>query len=95
MLAKALMTEQDEERVCQLSKIYENYSGSDAAVQALYELSRLRIELWQKCPKNDPEKKNQLLAIAKNKLKEFITLYPESFYTQEAQKKLTDFSGGD
>ncbi|MBL7106463.1 MAG: hypothetical protein ISS77_02485 [Phycisphaerae bacterium] len=95
MLANAMMIERDAEKVNQLSKIHEKFSGSDAAVQALYELSRLRIELWQKCQKNDTEKKNQLLAVAKNKLKEFINLYPESFYTQEARKKLNDLPGSD
>ena len=53
-------------------------------MQALYELTRLNIRLYQR------ELKRENLVQARGMLTIFLTLYPNSFYSPQVTKNLAD-----
>jgi outer membrane protein assembly factor BamD (BamD/ComL family) len=53
-------------------------------MQALYELTRLNIRLYQR------ELKRENLGQARDMLTTFLTLYPNSFYSAQVNKNLAD-----
>jgi len=55
-------------------------------MQALYELARLKIRLYQ--DESNPEQKKKRLADARSALTSFLSLYPESYCTEQVKKNL-------
>ena len=53
-------------------------------MQALYELTRLNIRLYQR------ESKRANLVSARDMLTSFLSLYPNSFYAPQIKKNLDD-----
>ncbi len=86
LLARAKLVADEQLRADELSQLHEKYQDSDGGMQALYELARLKIGLYQS--ESNPEHKKKYLAETRALLTSFINLYPDSFYAEQAKKNL-------
>ena len=86
LLAKAKLIADDQRRAQRLSELNRQYQSTDGGMQALYELTRLNIRLYQR------ELKRDSLMLARNTLNNFLILYPDSFYAPQVKKNLDDLS---
>jgi len=84
LLEKAKLIADDQRRAERLGELSREFQSTDGGMQALYELCRLNIRLYQR----DRRKENLLQAT--NMLTSFLSLYPESFYTPQVKKNLDD-----
>jgi len=89
LLAQTKLIADEQLRAENLSKLHKEFEGTDGGMHALYELALLKIRLWQESDSN-PEQKKKYLADARATLTSFISLYPASFYAEQAQKNLAD-----
>ncbi|MFQ6035362.1 MAG: hypothetical protein ACE5NM_05875 [Sedimentisphaerales bacterium] len=88
LLAKTKLVADEQLRAEQLNQLHKKFQNTDGGMQALYELARLKIGLYQN--ESDAEKKKKYLADARALLTSFISLYPDSFCTEQAKKNLND-----
>ncbi|HNS19229.1 MAG TPA: hypothetical protein PKH24_01960 [Sedimentisphaerales bacterium] len=86
LLEKAKLIADDQRRAERLGELSREFQNTDGGMQALYELSRLTLRLYQR----DPRKEN--LVQATNMLTSFRDLYPESFYTPQVKKNLDELA---
>lgn len=86
LLARTKLVADEQLRAEELSKLHEKYQDSDGGKQALYELARLKIGLYQS--ESNAEHKKKYLAEARALLTSFINLYPNSFYAEQVKKNL-------
>jgi len=86
LLAQVNLVADEQLRADKLSKLHKKFQDSDGGMQALYELARLKISLYQN--ESNPEYKKKYLAEARALLTDFISLYPDSFSTEQAKKNL-------
>jgi hypothetical protein len=84
LLAKAKLIADDQHRAERLSELSRQYQNTDGGMQALYELTRLNIRLYQR------ESKRANLVLARDMLTRFLSLYPDSFYAPQVKKNLDD-----
>ena len=84
LLEKTTLIADDQRRAERLGELSREFQNTDGGMQALYELSRLNIRLYQR----EPKKENLLQAT--NMLTSFLSLYPESFYSPQVKKNLDD-----
>ncbi len=84
LLAKTKLIADDQHRAQRLSELSRQYQNTDGGMQALYELTRLNIRLYQR------ELKRENLVAARDMLTSFQSLYPNSFYTPQVKKNLLD-----
>jgi hypothetical protein len=89
-LAIARLIKDPHERAARLKAISEQFPASDGGIQALYELGRLKVNLWKDAPEGDAEKKLQFLADSRATLTKFVQLYPASTWAQRARNLLRD-----
>ena len=68
----------------QLEALHRQFQNTDGGTQALYELTRLKIEIYQREPRKDS------LQSARDMLASFLNLYPRSFYADQVRKNLED-----
>jgi len=83
-LEKAKLIADDQRRAERLGELSREFQNTDGGMQALYELSRLNIRLYQR----EPKRENLLQAT--DMLTSFLSLYPESFYASQVKKNLDD-----
>src|SRR4030042_1093506 len=86
LLAQVKLIADDQLRAEKLSQLHTKFQDSDGGMQALYELARLNIGLYQS--ESNPEHKKKYLAQTRTFLTDFINLYPDSFYAGQARKNL-------
>jgi tetratricopeptide (TPR) repeat protein len=86
LLAKAKLVADEQLRAEELSRLHKKSPDSDGGMQALYELARLKIGLYQS--ESNTEHKKKYLAETRALLTSFISLYPDSFYAGQAKKNL-------
>jgi hypothetical protein len=84
LLEKVKLIADDQGRAERLGELSREFQNTDGGMQALYELSRLNLRLYQR----EPKKENLLQAT--NMLTSFLSLYPKSFYAAQAKKNLED-----
>jgi hypothetical protein len=84
LLAQAKLIADDQHRAQRLSELSRQYQNTDGGMQALYELTRLNIRLYQR------ELKRGTLMGAREMLTRFLNLYPDSFYAPQIKKNLED-----
>jgi hypothetical protein len=87
LLAKAKLILDDQNRGKRLMELNRTYQDTDGGLKALYELTRLKIRLYQQESDSDREKK-KLLTEARDMLAGFLSLYPDSFYAEQVQRNL-------
>jgi len=86
LLAKTKLVADEQLRAEQLNQLYKEFQDTDGGMQALYELARLEISLYQK--ESNVEQKKKYLAETRALLTSFISLYPDGFCTEQAKKIL-------
>lgn len=87
LLAKAKLIADDQNRAERFSQLNQKYQDTDGGMEALYELTRLKIRLYQEETDSDREKK-KLLVQARDMLASFLELYPNSFYVGQVQRNI-------
>ena len=88
LLAQVKLVADEQLRAEKLSQLHKKFQDSDGGMQALYELARLKIGLYQSEP--NPEYKKKYLAETRALLTSFISMYPDSFCAEQAKKNLDD-----
>jgi hypothetical protein len=88
LLAQVKLVADEQLRAEKLSQLHKKFQDTDGGMQALYELVRLKIGLYQS--ESNPEQKKKHLADARTLLTNFISLYPDSFCAEQAKKNLDD-----
>jgi hypothetical protein len=85
-LAKTKLVADEQLQAEQLSQLHKEFQDTDGGMQALYELARLKISSYQK--ESNVEQKKKYLVETRALLTSFISLYPDSFYSERAKKNL-------
>jgi hypothetical protein len=85
-LAKANLVADEQLRAEQLGQLHKEFQDTDGGMQALYELTRLKIRLYQ--DESNSELKKKRLADARSTLTSFLSLYPENYCTEQVKKNL-------
>jgi hypothetical protein len=84
LLEKAKLIADDQGRGRRLEALHRQFQNTDGGTQALYELTRLKIERYKREPRKDS------LLPARDMLMSFLSLYPKSFYAEQVRKNLED-----
>jgi hypothetical protein len=87
LLEKAKLIADEQGRGRRLEALHRQFQNTDGGTQALYELTRLKIEIY----KREPRKES--LLPAREMLVSFLNLYPKSFYADQVRKNLEDLRG--
>jgi TolA-binding protein len=87
MLALATLIPDDERRAERLIQLNEEFQDTDGGMRALYELTLLKIGLYQREDESD-QAKRKLLTDARETLANFLTLYPNSLYVDRVKRNL-------
>jgi len=88
LLAQTKLVADKQQRSKKLSQLHKKFQNTDGGIQALYELARLKIGLYQN--ESNEEQKNKYLAEIRETLTSFISLYPNSVFTEQVKKILDD-----
>jgi hypothetical protein len=86
LLAQVKLVADEQLRAEKLSQLHKKFQDSDGGMQALYELARLKLGLYQS--ESNPEYKKKYLAETRALLTSFISLYPDTFDAEQAKKNL-------
>jgi hypothetical protein len=78
-----------------LTELHTQHYKTDGGMQALHELSLLKIHFWQQEDPANVEQKKKYLADAKATLTEFLRMYPNSFPAEQVKKNLASLPAGD
>ncbi len=95
LLAEVKLIADEQLRAEKLAELHQKFQNTDAGMQALYELGRLKIAQWQQQSEAKPEQKKKYLAEAREILSRFIKLYPDSFHTEQVKENLENLPKGD
>lgn len=87
LLAKITLIENAQISSEQLKELSEKYADTDGGIRALYELGLLKIVLWKDSQLSE-EQRQGYLTEARAILTSFVSLYPDSIFSREAQIKL-------
>ncbi len=85
-LAQIKLIPDEETRADKLNQLHNDFPHSDAGTQALYELARLKLRLYQ--AESDQAVKNRRLAETRDILANFVNLHPDSIFSAQAKKNL-------
>ena len=88
LLAQAKLIPDNQGRSERLSQLNRQYQDTDGGMQALYELARLKIRLYQEQGDGDRDRQKRLLTEARDMLTSFMSLYPNSFYVEQVERNL-------
>lgn len=88
LLAQTKLVADGQLRAEKLAQLHKEFQDTDGGMQALYELARLKIGLYQS--ESDPEHKKKYLSEARALLTSFIEKYPDSFLAEQVKKNLED-----
>jgi hypothetical protein len=86
LLAKTKLIADDQRRAEKLAQLHREFQDTDGGMEALYQLSLLKIGLYQS--ESNLELKKRYLADARATLMSFISLYPDSFCAEQVKKNL-------
>jgi len=88
LLAQVKLIADEQLRAEKLAQLHKEFENTDGGVQALYELTRLKIKQYQS--ETNRELKKKCLTDARATLTTFVSLYPNSFYAEQVKKNLED-----
>ena len=86
LLAQTKLVADEQLRAEKLSQLHKKFQDTDGGMEALYELARLKISLYQ--DESNLEQKKKYLAETRATLTSFINLYPTSIFTDQSKKNL-------
>jgi hypothetical protein len=84
LLEQAKLIPDEQGRSRRLELLHRQYPNTDGGTQALYELARLKIEIWRREPRRES------LIQARDMLASFLTLYPKDFHAEQMRRNLDD-----
>jgi hypothetical protein len=90
LLAKTKLVADEQRQAEELSQLHKKFTDSDGGVLALYELGLLKKSLWLQQDESNSEQKKKYLEETRTILTSFISLYPDSFCTEQVKKILDD-----
>jgi len=90
VLAQAKLIADEQLRAEKLAELHKKYQDTDGGMQALYELGLLKIHFWRQQDESNADKRKQLLTEARATLMSLVSLYPDSFYSEQVKKNLAD-----
>ena len=90
LLAQTKLIADEQLRAESLGQLHKKFQDTDGGMQALYELSLLKIHLWRQRSESNLEQKKKYLADARATLTSFIEKYPDSFCAEQVKKNLDD-----
>ncbi|MCJ7663086.1 MAG: hypothetical protein MUO24_02460, partial [Desulfobacterales bacterium] len=93
LLAQTKLVADEQLRAEKLDQLHKKFQDTDGGMQALYELARLKIGLYQS--ESNPEYKKKYLSEARALLTSFIEMYPDSFCAEQVKKNLEDLPKSD
>ena len=88
LLAQTKLIADDQLRAEKLAQLHKKFQNTDGGIQALYELSLLKISMWRRQNESNTEQKKKHLLQTRLILTEFIELYPKSFWAQQVKTNL-------
>ncbi len=88
LLAQTKLVADEQMRAEKLAQLHKEFQDTDGGMQALYELARLEIGLYQN--ESNLEQKKKYLRETRATLMNFIKLYRNSVYTEQVKKILDD-----
>lgn len=94
LLARILPQGDSQLKAKELKELSEKFANTDGGVEALYELAMLNIR-FQKVPETGEEEKKRYLTEARDILKGFIEMYPESILAIQAKTMLERLPAGE
>ncbi len=89
LLEKAKLIADEQGRGRRLEALHRQFQNTDGGTQALYELTRLKIDIYKREPRKDT------LLPARDMLMNFLSLYPKSFYAEQVRRNLEELPGPD
>ncbi|MHC4461654.1 MAG: hypothetical protein ACYS6W_05510 [Planctomycetota bacterium] len=87
LLAQTKFVADEQLRAEKLAQLHKKFQKADGGMQALYELARLKIGLYHE---SNSEQKDKYLRETRAILMSFISLYPNSVFTEQVKKILDD-----
>jgi hypothetical protein len=93
LLAQTKLVADEQRRAEQIAQLHKQFQNTDGGMQALYELARLKIGLYQN--ESNEEQKNKYLGETRETLENFVKLYRNSVYTEQVNKILDDLPKGE
>ena len=93
LLAQTKLVADEQLRAEKLGQLHKEFQDTDGGMEALYELARLKISLYQS--ESNPEYKKKYLAEARALLTSFTEKYPNSFLVEQVKKNLEDLPKSD
>jgi hypothetical protein len=84
LLEKAKLIADEQGRARRLEVLHKQFQNTDGGIQALYELTRLKIEQYQREPKKETRMQ------ARDMLMSFLNLYPQNFHADQVRRNLED-----
>jgi hypothetical protein len=94
LLAKLMLISDSQLKASELKALGERFAKRDGGVGALYELGLLKVKQWKDSETGAAEKK-KYLSEARGILTNFIALYPQSIFSEQARILLDTLPGGD
>lgn len=88
LLAQTKLIADEQLRAEKLAQLHKEFQDTDGGMEALYEMARLKIGLYQ--GESNPERKKNYLSDARATLTSFTEQYPDSFFSEQAKKNLDD-----
>jgi hypothetical protein len=95
LLANIKLVADEQLRAEKLAQLHKDFQSTDGGMEALYELGLLRRRRWSQQDASNLELKKKLLVETRATLTSFISLYPGSIFTEQAQKILDDLPAVD
>ena len=89
LLEKTRLIADERLRAQEYAKLHRRYKDADGGVEALYDLALLEIGFWRQHEQTDVQGRKELLVQARQKLAEFIKMYPDDFRTNLAEETLS------
>lgn len=93
LLAKVKLVADEQLRAEKLSLLHKEFRNTDGGMEALYELALLKRKLWNQQSEANLEQKEKYLDQTRTILANFISLYPDSIYTEQAGRNLNNLPG--
>ena len=84
LLEQAKLIPDEQGRGRTLEMLHKQFQNTDGGIQALYELTRLKIEQYQREPKKETRMQ------AREMLQNFLSLYPANFHADQVRQNLED-----
>jgi len=94
LLAKLMLVSDSHRKATELKALGSRFAGKDGGIRALYELGRLKVKQWKDSEAGSDEKKRHL-SEARGILTNFINLYPESIFSEQARILLDSLPGSE